>query len=186
MSLLSGIDCHVLYLPTDNRWWLSQAITSVQRAGVDPRLVEGVPGNIGAGRAKAYRTVPRGTKFVCHVDSDDWVGETWILDLRSAMRPEINGSYSDQTSVDEYGNPIPANPRTCYGERHLIRREAITNDLLAELDRTRRGSDILTYQWTSGWERVQTAAYYYRRRRPWPLRYPDAWAQHNRQIIERA
>lgn len=77
------IDVHVLTWSGTRPEWLEQCIGSIEQEGLTAHVVQGVEGNVGAGREQAYRLGE--SEFVGYVDSDDYllpgVGEACLLGL---------------------------------------------------------------------------------------------------------
>lgn len=65
------IDVHVLTFSGTRPEWLEQCVNSIEAEGLNVHIVEGVEGNVGAGREKAYRL--GSSEFVGYVDSDDYL-----------------------------------------------------------------------------------------------------------------
>jgi len=65
------IDVHVLTYSGTRQEWLDQCLRSLEGENCTVHVVQGVEGNVGAGRAHAYTLGEH--EFVSYVDSDDYV-----------------------------------------------------------------------------------------------------------------
>lgn len=65
------IDVHVLTFSGTRPDWLDQCVASIEAEGMTAHVVQGVEGNVGAGREAAYRLGD--SEFVAYVDSDDYL-----------------------------------------------------------------------------------------------------------------
>jgi len=65
------IDVHVLTFSGTRQDWLDQCVKSIEAEGLTPHVLDGVEGNVGAGRERAYRIGD--SEYVGYVDSDDYL-----------------------------------------------------------------------------------------------------------------
>lgn len=100
------IDVHLITLPDTRRDWLDQCLCSVADEPITLHRVEGVIGNIGAGRAEGFS---RGAQpYVSFVDPDDWVlpgAFSACLDVLES-NPDVVCAYTMEAIANDLGTVV--------------------------------------------------------------------------------
>lgn len=169
---MNPIDVHILRIPSTRQDWLDVCLASLVDEPVNVRVIPGVEGNIGAGRAAGFALGE--AQYVALVDPDDWVlpgGFAACLRVFNDY-PEADAVGTYELYANENGEIVD---RTHYQPHHLMvyRRSAIT-PLLADL----ATKIYLPEQWlltqVSAIYMVPAPYYVWRQ-------HPDAWHTKNRQ-----
>ena len=126
------IDVHILNMPNDRQDWAKQCETSLAQEPVIVHNLDGVIGNVGAGRALGF--AQGNLPFVSYVDPDDYVLPGGFAACAKILtdHPQISCVGTREYRIGVNGE-IPAYNRSHSGPHHLLvfRRDAI----LPELDR---------------------------------------------------
>lgn len=108
---MTGLDIHVLTLPSTKKVWLDQALASIEvaraKSGLDVNVyvVEGVKDHIGLARKKGYSL--GSAEYVTHVDHDDWIHEDALAEVEKALASKPDGVTTGEYWVGEIYTPRP-------------------------------------------------------------------------------
>lgn len=97
------VDVHILRLPHEREDWFQYCLESLEREPVNIHVVDGVQGNVGAGRIKGFAqgTAP----YAAYVDPDDLVCRGAFQACIDALEADTNKvlAYTREARISEGG-----------------------------------------------------------------------------------